>query len=234
MHSSHTIPLESARQRRLLSLSEAIFGSDDDDVLDGTAVINRSEYAGQHHQRLQQPANLNSPKSTTTNSNTDPLPQGKSQTHQQVDSVIPIDHSDINLEPDYQRGQSPCALCPTRLTLSILDLVWPERKQIAVNTFDDGSETRTCMDRKQPLYRFMDRYTSHVESSDFNCHLKIPHKDHFTVKAVIQGVSQKTKSAKRKTILPDKYRRLFSNKLTKTNEKLSRLRVFFSFVPVNG
>ncbi|KAF8325117.1 hypothetical protein F5887DRAFT_1079277 [Amanita rubescens] len=62
---------------------------------------------------------------------------------------IPIDHCDINLEPDYQR-----------------DLVWPEGKQIAVNTFNDGSETRTCMDRKQPLYRFMDRYTSHVESSD--------------------------------------------------------------------
>ncbi|KAF8326736.1 hypothetical protein F5887DRAFT_1288897 [Amanita rubescens] len=113
-----------------------------------------------------------------------------------------IHGSDINLEPDYQR-----------------DVVWPEGKQIgiidsvfrnfyippvifAVNTFDDGSETRTCIDGKQRLtsvYRFMDGL--------------IPHKDPFTgEKLWYKDVGQKTKSSKRKTILPEKYRRLFANK----------------------
>ncbi|KAJ7884329.1 hypothetical protein B0H14DRAFT_2564386 [Mycena olivaceomarginata] len=69
-----------------------------------------------------------------------------------------IHNGDINLEPDYQR-----------------DAVWPETKQIgiidsilrnfyippvifAVNSFDDGTETRTCIDGKQRLtsiHRFL-------------------------------------------------------------------------------
>ncbi len=51
-------------------------------------------------------------------------------------TTIPIDQihgCDINLEPDYQRGQSLPVLCvQLGLTLTILDVVWPEGKQIGI------------------------------------------------------------------------------------------------------
>jgi hypothetical protein len=44
-----------------------------------------------------------------------------------------IHGSDINLEPDYQRGQSPLCFClQLGLIMSILDVVWPEGKQIGI------------------------------------------------------------------------------------------------------
>ncbi|KAK2467563.1 hypothetical protein APHAL10511_000418 [Amanita phalloides] len=112
-----------------------------------------------------------------------------------------IHSCDINLEPDYQR-----------------DVVWPEAKQIgiidsifrnfyippvifAVNTSDDGSETRTCIDGKQRLtsmYRFMDGL--------------IPHKDPFTSEKLWYKDAGQSKGSRNKKILPEKYRRLFANK----------------------
>ncbi|KAF7976870.1 hypothetical protein HWV62_5397 [Athelia sp. TMB] len=111
-----------------------------------------------------------------------------------------IHSSDVNLEPEYQRA-----------------VVWPESKQIglidsifrnfyippvifAVNQFDDGAETRTCIDGKQRLtsiYRFMDGL--------------IPHKDPFTnEKLWYKDVGPGGKNPKK--LLPEKYRRLFANK----------------------
>ncbi|KIM81490.1 hypothetical protein PILCRDRAFT_821276 [Piloderma croceum F 1598] len=109
--------------------------------------------------------------------------------------------SDINLEPEYQR-----------------DVVWPEAKQVgiidsifrnfyippvifAVNQFEDGSETKTCIDGKQRLtsiHRFMDGL--------------ICHKDPFTnEKLWYKDVGTSGKGSKKK-LLPEKYRRLFANK----------------------
>lgn len=91
-----------------------------------------------------------------------------------------IHSCDINLEPEYQRGLKSNArlrfsfksvvliLLPSLLFIIIIDVVWPEAKQIgiidsvfrnfyippvifAVNTFEDGSETKTCIDGKQRL-----------------------------------------------------------------------------------
>ncbi|KDQ58197.1 hypothetical protein JAAARDRAFT_35021 [Jaapia argillacea MUCL 33604] len=110
-----------------------------------------------------------------------------------------IHSSDIDLDPEYQR-----------------DVVWPENKQIGlidsvfrnfyippvifvVRTEEDGSEHRTCIDGKQRLtsiYRFMDGLIPH---KDPTCSEKLWFKDLGT-----KGV--------RRTILPEKYRRLFANK----------------------
>ncbi|PPR06444.1 hypothetical protein CVT24_002602, partial [Panaeolus cyanescens] len=121
-----------------------------------------------------------------------------------------ISSADIILDPEYQR-----------------DVVWPESKQIgiidsvfrnfyippiifAVKTHNDGSETKICIDGKQRLtsiHRFMDG--------------RIPHKDAHTGEKLYfrhptstsTSISKHTTSS-RKTIqlLPEKYKRLFSNK----------------------
>ncbi|KAF4580786.1 hypothetical protein EYR38_003073 [Pleurotus pulmonarius] len=113
-----------------------------------------------------------------------------------------IHSSDINLEPEYQRA-----------------VVWPESKQIglidsvfrnfyippvifAVTLYEDGSESKTCIDGKQRLtsiHRFMDG---------------LVHRDPYTGEKLwykdtsASGATTKT----RKKLLPEKYRRLFSNK----------------------
>ncbi|KAF8873898.1 hypothetical protein BD779DRAFT_1664324 [Infundibulicybe gibba] len=117
-------------------------------------------------------------------------------------SAEQIHNSDINLEPEYQR-----------------DVVWPESKQIGiidsifrnfyippvifvVNSFEDGSETKTCIDGKQRLtsiHRFMDGL--------------IPHKDSLTgEKLWYTDVSPEGKTSRVRKVLPEKYRRLFANK----------------------
>ncbi|KAJ7142386.1 hypothetical protein C8R44DRAFT_974158 [Mycena epipterygia] len=112
-----------------------------------------------------------------------------------------IHNGDINLEPEYQR-----------------EVVWPEAKQIgiidsifrnfyippvifAVNAFDDGTETRTCIDGKQRLtsiHRFMQGL--------------IPHKDAITGDKLWyqDNPAHRTKTAKK--ILPEKYRNMFDTK----------------------
>ena len=80
-----------------------------------------------------------------------------------------IHSCDINLEPEYQRGTITTFCCFFDFSyLFLIDVVWPEAKQIgiidsvfrnfyippvifAVNTFEDGSETKTCIDGKQRL-----------------------------------------------------------------------------------
>ncbi|KAK7036174.1 hypothetical protein R3P38DRAFT_3351090 [Favolaschia claudopus] len=111
-----------------------------------------------------------------------------------------IHNGDINLEPDYQH-----------------EVVWPESKQIgiidslfrnyyippvifAVNSYDDGTESRTCIDGKQRLtsiHRFMEGL--------------IPYKDSITGDNLWyrDNPNQRTRTKK---MLPDKYRRLFASK----------------------
>ena len=89
------------------------------------------------------------------------------------EEIEQIHSCDINLEPEYQRGLATHH--PTTLLtdfflffLGYQDVVWPETKQIgiidsifrnfyippvifSVNTYEDGSETKTCIDGKQRL-----------------------------------------------------------------------------------
>ncbi|KAJ7717915.1 hypothetical protein DFH07DRAFT_692052, partial [Mycena maculata] len=116
-----------------------------------------------------------------------------------------IHNGDINLEPEYQR-----------------EVVWPESKQIgiidsifrnfyippvifAVNAFDDGTETRTCIDGKQRLTsihrcahlsRRMARKLTVLETGDKLWYCDNP--------------AHRTKSAKK--LLPQKYRNMFDGK----------------------
>ncbi|KAF8346234.1 hypothetical protein F5887DRAFT_1158539 [Amanita rubescens] len=120
----------------------------------------------------------------------------------------PLHGRDINLGPEYQRDvawpegkqiDSVFYLSPVRAaTTSLTDLLM--LGLLAVKTFDDGPETRTCIDGKQ-------RLTSVYSFMANSCGTRIP--------------ARRRKKGKHKTILPGGYRRLFANNLTKTNEKLS-------------
>ncbi|KAK7435615.1 hypothetical protein VKT23_019567 [Stygiomarasmius scandens] len=110
---------------------------------------------------------------------------------------------DINLEPEYQR-----------------DVVWTESKQIglidsimrnfyippiifAVNSYDDGSETKTCIDGKQrltSLFKFMDGL--------------IPHRDPITNEKLWYRTDRAAQAVARgkPRLLPERYRRSFANK----------------------
>ncbi|THU97548.1 hypothetical protein K435DRAFT_60783 [Dendrothele bispora CBS 962.96] len=130
---------------------------------------------------------------------------------------------DINLEPEYQRGRFPFALAFDSVFnyMSIPDVVWTESKQIglidsilrnfyippiifAVNAYDDGSETKTCIDGKQrltSLFKFMAG--------------EIPHRDPITNEKFWYRIDPATHSnarARTPRLLPEKYRRSFANK----------------------
>ncbi|KAJ7235709.1 hypothetical protein B0H12DRAFT_1141128 [Mycena haematopus] len=112
-----------------------------------------------------------------------------------------IHNGDINLEPEYQR-----------------EVVWPETKQIgiidsilrnfyippiifAVNSFDDGTETRTCIDGKQRLtsiHRFVEGM--------------IPHKDPETGEKYWYRDNPDNRTRTAKKILPQKFRNMFDGK----------------------
>ncbi|KAJ7063429.1 hypothetical protein C8F01DRAFT_1132989 [Mycena amicta] len=112
-----------------------------------------------------------------------------------------IDNGDIDLEPDYQR-----------------EVVWGEGKQIkiidsifrnfyvppvifAVNTLEDGTEKRTCIDGKQRLtsiHRFMQGL--------------IPHRDSHTNEKLWYTDNPEHRTRGEKRVLPDNYRRLFDTK----------------------
>ncbi|KAJ7622315.1 hypothetical protein FB45DRAFT_1061863 [Roridomyces roridus] len=107
----------------------------------------------------------------------------------------------INLEPDYQR-----------------EVVWTEAKQVklidsifrnfyippvifAVNTDEDGTETRTCIDGKQRLtsiYRFLDGL--------------IPHKDAMSNQKLWYKDNPNTPSRTAKRMLPKQYCNMFDTK----------------------
>ncbi|KAJ6537252.1 hypothetical protein DFH09DRAFT_1042568 [Mycena vulgaris] len=129
------------------------------------------------------------------------LPTSRATTYSAEALYKQLHNGDINLDPEYQR-----------------DVVWPEAKQIglidsifrnfyvppvifAVNAFDDGTETRTCIDGKQRLtsiHRFLEGL--------------IPHKDPKTGEKLWyrDNPAHRTKTAKK--ILPEKYRKMFDTK----------------------
>ncbi|KAJ7915835.1 hypothetical protein B0H13DRAFT_2658596 [Mycena leptocephala] len=112
-----------------------------------------------------------------------------------------IHNGDIDLDPEYQR-----------------EVVWPESKQIgiidsifrnfyvppvifAVNTLDDGTETRTCIDGKQRLtsiFRFLEGL--------------IPHKDSLTGDKLWYRDNPDHRTRAAKKILPEKYRNMFDGR----------------------
>ncbi|KAJ3576662.1 hypothetical protein NP233_g282 [Leucocoprinus birnbaumii] len=108
---------------------------------------------------------------------------------------------DIDLDPECQR-----------------DVVWPEAKQVslidsifrnfyippvifAVSTHDDGSEHRICIDGKQCLTSINRFMLGLVYYRDRSTGEKLWYKD-----------SSTTSRSKSRSLLPEKYRRLFSNK----------------------
>ncbi|KAI6144179.1 hypothetical protein BKA82DRAFT_4175186 [Pisolithus tinctorius] len=129
-----------------------------------------------------------------------------------------IHAGDIDLSPEYQR-----------------DVVWPDTKQIGLidsilrnfyippvifvtHQYEDGSETKTCIDGKQRLtsiQRFMDGEVSNLQTGD---------KYFFKRSSAPQG--------KGSMVLPEKYKRIFVNKqivcieyqdyLAVTSERYSR------------
>ncbi|KAF9003044.1 hypothetical protein BDQ17DRAFT_1242532 [Cyathus striatus] len=118
-----------------------------------------------------------------------------------------IHGADINLEPEYQR-----------------DVVWPEAKQIgiidsifrnfyippvifAVNSFEDGSENKTCIDGKQRLTSIYRMVTDDVDRITGE---KLWYKDVGT--GANDNKTASASSARAKKVLPEKYRRLFANK----------------------
>ncbi|KAJ6613692.1 hypothetical protein B0H10DRAFT_1804999 [Mycena sp. CBHHK59/15] len=119
-----------------------------------------------------------------------------------------IHSSDINLEPDYQR-----------------EVVWPEAKQIgiidsifrnfyippvifAVNAYDDGTETRTCIDGKQRLTS-IHRPVRHPRGGLHPAHVSPPS---LTGDKLWYRDNPANKTRQHKKILPEKYRRMFDNK----------------------
>ncbi|KAK0462412.1 uncharacterized protein EV420DRAFT_1185626 [Desarmillaria tabescens] len=108
--------------------------------------------------------------------------------------------NDIDLDPEYQRGDVWTESKQTGLIDSILRNFYIPPVIFAVNLYEDGTETRTCIDGKQRLtsiHRFMEGL--------------IPHRDHDTARKYWYrdhpGVLRKQKN-----ILPEALRRLFANK----------------------
>ncbi|KAG7442581.1 uncharacterized protein BT62DRAFT_935886 [Guyanagaster necrorhizus] len=109
-------------------------------------------------------------------------------------------NNDIDLDPEYQRGEVWKENKQTGLVDSILRNFYIPPVIFAVNTFEDGTERRTCIDGKQRLtsiHRFMEGF--------------IPHRDHDTGRKYWYrdhpGVP-----GRQKTILPESLRRIFANK----------------------
>ncbi|KAF8646279.1 hypothetical protein AX16_007288 [Volvariella volvacea WC 439] len=176
----------------------APYTDDDDDYSDLTDLDDEEEEYSAKSKGKKKQTKRSSPGSGWKIRNALKVPRATTYTAQSL--YDQIHNGDINLEPEYQR-----------------DVVWPESKQVGlidsvfrnfyippvifvVNSYDDGSETKTCIDGKQRLtsiHRFMDGL--------------IPHKDpHTGEKLWYKDVGNKGGRAKR--LLPDKYRRLFANK----------------------
>ncbi|KAK0209877.1 hypothetical protein IW262DRAFT_1415692 [Armillaria fumosa] len=109
--------------------------------------------------------------------------------------------NDINLDPEYQRDVVWTQQKQTGLIDSVLRNFYIPPIIFAVNTFDDGTETKTCIDGKQRLtsiHRFMDGL--------------IPHQDHETGDKYWFKDNPGAPSKRKKNLLPEYLRRMFSNK----------------------
>ncbi|PBK95210.1 hypothetical protein ARMGADRAFT_1011083 [Armillaria gallica] len=109
--------------------------------------------------------------------------------------------NDIDLDPEYQRGEVWRENKQTGLIDSIFRNFYIPPVIFAVNLFEDGTETRTCIDGKQRLtsiHRFMEGL--------------IPHRDHDTGRKYWYRDHPGVPSSRQKNILPETLRRLFANK----------------------
>ncbi|KAF5351459.1 hypothetical protein D9757_012061 [Collybiopsis confluens] len=113
-----------------------------------------------------------------------------------------IRSSDIDLDPEYQRDVVWTKEKQTNLIDSILRNFYIPPIIFAVRIFEDGTETRTCIDGKQRLtsiHRFMEGV--------------IPHRDPITGQKLWFKIDRsESSSAAKRELLPDKYRTMFSNK----------------------
>ncbi|KAL0572538.1 hypothetical protein V5O48_009417 [Marasmius crinis-equi] len=110
-----------------------------------------------------------------------------------------IHNGDIELDPEYQRGVVWHKEKQIKLIDSILRNFYIPPIIFAYHCDDDGAETRICIDGKQRLtsiHLFMDGI--------------IPHKDHYT--SELLWFKDNGDGKTKKTILPEKYRKIFSNK----------------------
>uniref|UniRef100_A0A0W0G065 GmrSD restriction endonucleases N-terminal domain-containing protein n=1 Tax=Moniliophthora roreri TaxID=221103 RepID=A0A0W0G065_MONRR len=112
-----------------------------------------------------------------------------------------IRRGDIDLDPEYQRDVVWTAQKQTQLIDSIFRNYYIPPIIFCVTVHDDGSESRTCIDGKQRLTSirlFMDGL--------------IPHKDLHTGQQFWYKNNPEAKRRGRNTLLPEKYRLIFSNK----------------------
>ncbi|KAJ3869502.1 hypothetical protein EV359DRAFT_76621 [Lentinula novae-zelandiae] len=133
-----------------------------------------------------------------------------------------IHNSDINLEPEYQRDVVWTKEKQTNLIDSILRNFYIPPIIFAVETHEDGWESKTCIDGKQRLtsiQRFMDGLIPRLflpsnEILDFISHhsplcVQTKTREKLWFK---KDPSESPKNAAKRKILPDKYRQMFSNK----------------------
>ncbi|PBK62093.1 hypothetical protein ARMSODRAFT_1089367 [Armillaria solidipes] len=109
--------------------------------------------------------------------------------------------NDINLDPEYQRDVVWTQQKQTGLIDSVLRNFYIPPIIFAVNSFDDGTETKTCIDGKQRLtsiHRFMDGL--------------IPHQDHETGDKYWYKDNPGAPGKRKKNLLPEYLCRMFSNK----------------------
>lgn len=112
-----------------------------------------------------------------------------------------IHNNDIDLEPEYQREVVWTDDKQIRLIDSILRNYYIPPIIFAVQSKDDGTEHRTCIDGKQRLtsiHRFMEGL--------------IPHRDHATNQKFYYQDNPDAKDRSPKHLLPEKYRTVFANK----------------------
>ncbi|KAH7869492.1 uncharacterized protein C8R40DRAFT_1059175 [Lentinula edodes] len=117
-----------------------------------------------------------------------------------------IHNSDIDLEPEYQRDVVWTKEKQTNLIDSILRNFYIPPIIFAVETHEDGWESKTCIDGKQRLtsiQRFMDGLVTRLRSIGRYTGEKLWFKN---------DPSESSKNAAKRKILPDKYRQMFSNK----------------------
>ncbi|KAK0201306.1 hypothetical protein DFS33DRAFT_1358912 [Desarmillaria ectypa] len=109
--------------------------------------------------------------------------------------------NDINLDPEYQRDVVWTQQKQTGLIDSVLRNFYIPPIIFAVNSFDDGTETKTCIDGKQRLtsiHRFMEGL--------------IPHQDHETGDKYWYKDNPGAPSKRKKNLLPEYLCRMFANK----------------------
>ncbi|KXN86966.1 hypothetical protein AN958_09419 [Leucoagaricus sp. SymC.cos] len=138
-------------------------------------------------------------------------------------------HGPVAVQPDSERRYQSGSRIPARRVIPnlvpndvahecLVDVVWPESKQVglvdlifrnfyippvifSINTREDGFERRVCIDGKQRLtsiYRFMSGLVNHDRTTN--------------EKYWYQDSASANSRCKHRMLLPEKYRRLFTNK----------------------